>query len=143
MNQLPAVFGRIGEVGGVSEEEALGLEKFTDLWLFSLSNSCSLGRLEIRLPLVGVKPVLSTLTPRPPRGGVGEVTRCTGGSTLAERRGVALELEGTCGTGGASAAAGTGALRSLEGDLPGEEDLNVRSVMEPELSRLSRPSLAG
>ena len=125
----PAVCGRVGEVGGLTAGEAIGLEKLIDRSLPSLVSSGNFGKLDILFPLLA-RPVLSKLTPRLPRGGVGDMTRCTGGSTLADRRTDLCEVDDKAGTGGASVAAGT--WLPLDDGLvpPGEGDLNVRSVME-------------
>lgn len=54
---------------------------------------------------------------------------------LAERRWVPRMLAGSAGTGGASGAAGIAAL-----ERPGDGDLKVRSLIEPELLFLCRPT---
>jgi len=82
-NHTPLGFVPIGDVGGLVEGD-IGLEKLTDRWLSSLSNSCSCGKLEILCAPVPTKLLLSTLEYREPFAGVGEVTRI-GGSRLAER----------------------------------------------------------
>lgn len=121
--------GRVGDTGVLAEGEAIGLEKLTDVWLELRSSSVNCGKLVILLPRpLPTKVVLSTLTPLPPFG-VGEVTRM-GGSRLEDLLCGAEVLEGTFGTGCASCAAGTA---RLVGVRAGEGDLNVRSVIDPEL----------
>lgn len=123
-----------GRIGGVVGPGDIGLEKLTDRLLSPRSSSGNFGKLLSLLPRpFPTKLVLSTLAFLPPRGG-GEEMRI-GGSTLEDLDCRSLE-EGIDGTGGASCAAGTAPFVDARA---GEGDLNVRSVIDPELSCLTRP----
>lgn len=122
----------------------MGREKLTLLFrLLSERSSCSSWTFDSRLParelagggILFLSMLAALPAPRP--DGVGEMTRW-GGSKLEERWCCFGTDFGTAGTGGALLAEEVKLF-----DLPGDGDLNVRSVIDPPLSRRCRAPRPG